>query len=219
MFIVVDGIDGSGKGTIIKIWKNELLKRKAKVFDLREWQKKEKTIPSYDEIKDFDYIISAEPTFAWVGAAIRQELVRDGTAHIGLSIAQAFALDREVLYARLSIPALKAGKTILQERGFSTSLVYQPIQKKKAPLKKVIELFGNQLAARYAPDFLVIADLPAKLAIKRLSERVGKKDNAIFENLAFQTKARQIFLSQWYKKFFEKIGTKVIYFDTCKTLE
>lgn len=218
MFIVVDGIDGSGKGTIVEVWKKELLKRKAKIFDLRKWQKKEKTLPCFEDLKIFDCLISAEPTFAWVGAAIRQELAREGTNYSGLSIAQAYALDREVLYRRVLIPVMKAGKIILQERSFSTSLVYQTIQKNKASLQEVKDLPGNELALKFAPDFLVIADLPAEIALDRLAKRSHKKDNSLFENLTFQTKARQVFISDWYKKFFKKAGTKMIYVNTSGSL-
>ena len=217
MFIIIDGIDGSGKSTILNSWKNWFLKQEFPVFDLREWWEKYKTFPEFDKIKKAKVIISAEPTQAWLGSAIREEIVRDGREYGGLSIAQAFALDREILYRRLLIPALKAKKIVLQERGVTTTLVYQPIQKKKVALKDILSLPGNQLTLKYRPDFLVIAKIFPQKAIERLRKRFHKQDGSIFENLAFEIKAQKRFLSLWFKRFFEKRGTYVLYFNTDDT--
>lgn len=214
MFIIVEGIDGSGKGTLIDIWKEYLLKKGKHIFDLREYGKKKKEMPTYEEIKKYDVILSAEPTHAWTGLAIRQEIVRSENDYDGLTIAQSYAVDREVLYRRLLCRALKDKKIILQERAFTTSMVYQPLQKKRVALKTILSLPGNRLALKYLPDFLVIAKLPPKEALSRLGKRDHKRDGAIFENLPFITKAQKGFLSPQFKKFFEKRGTKVFYFDT-----
>ncbi|MDP3244708.1 MAG: hypothetical protein Q8M83_03570, partial [bacterium] len=86
MFIIVDGIDGSGKGTIIDVWKKQLQKQGKSVFDLREYGKKKKEMPTYEQIKKYQVIISCEPTFCWTGLAIRQEIVRSENDYNGLTI-------------------------------------------------------------------------------------------------------------------------------------
>lgn len=213
-FIIIDGIDGSGKSTILDNWVLWLQKRGLKVFDLRQWCKKHKTLPSFADLKDAEIIVSCEPTYAWVGQAIREEIVRDGYDYSGISIASAFALDREILYRRIIIPAIKAGRFILQERGISTSIAYQPIQPKKVSLKNILSLEGNRLALRCAPDALIIANLPPKRALGRLKKRFDKQDDSIFENLTFEINAQKRFLSVWFRRIFEKKGSRIVYLNT-----
>ena len=148
-FLMVDGLDGSGKGVVIDALKDYFERKEMKIFDLRYYWKENNDIPGVEEIKDYDVICSAEPTFSMVGKVIREELVRDNKRkYSGLSTAHAFALDREILYKKLLIPARAAGKIILQERGVVTSIVYQPIQ--LANLVLVIACRHDPLARRNA---------------------------------------------------------------------
>ena len=216
-FIIVDGVDGSGKGTILDTWKKYLIEKRQRVFDLREYWKKTKNFPTFEEIKEFDIIISCEPTTVWVGRAIREEIVRSSD-YSGVATAHAFSLDREILYRRLLIPALQAGKIILQERGVTTSLVYQIIQKNGLTRDQLINLPGNYLALSWAPQALIIASVPPQIALQRLAKRSGKKDGAIFENLKFALKAQKQFLSQDFRKIFTERGTEVKIFSTTGTV-
>jgi thymidylate kinase len=70
-FIIIDGIDGSGKGIIIQALK-EYYER---FFDLKEYTKEHKQYPKIEEIKH-DIIFSSEPTYLYAGAAIRDELLK-----------------------------------------------------------------------------------------------------------------------------------------------
>ncbi len=215
--IVFDGIDGSGKTTALEAAVNFLRKRK-KVFDLVAWSKEHHALPETVEFKSADVILSAEPTHAWIGAAIRNEIIRDGQGYSGRDTAAAFALDRQILYTRCVIPALKMGKLIVQDRCVSSSIAYQPIQKNPAPLPHLLALAGNQLALKYPPQTLIIASCPAEVAFARLHGRVSKRDNAIFERLVFMKKLSARFHAPWYKKFWEKHGTQVVYLNTNKPL-
>jgi len=136
---MVDGIDGSGKGTIIQHFGQWAKKRKMKVLDLRKYGQKYHSLPDPAELKKYDVILSAEPTFSLIGRAIREELVKDNkrdySAH---ATAQAFSLDRYLLYQRIIIPALKLGKHIFQERGVTTSIAYQPLQAEPIYLPEIM---------------------------------------------------------------------------------
>jgi thymidylate kinase len=163
----------------------------------------------------YDVITSSEPTFSLIGRAIREEIVRHNKReYSALATAQAFALDRYILYKRVIIPALQQGKYIFQERGVTTSICYQPIQKEPLSLKKVLELEGNQLTLKYRPDLLIITVLKPETAMQRLANRDGKKDGAIFEKLDFLKKAQKRFINVWFRKIFEKRGAKVFYINT-----
>jgi dTMP kinase len=213
-FLMVDGLDGAGKGVVIDSLKQMFSDQKKKVLDLRSYCKEHHDIPEFPEVAHFDVICSAEPTFSMVGRAIREELVRNnGRKYSGLSTAHAFSLDREILYKKLLMPARANGKIIIQERGVITSVVYQPIQLEKMNLKEIVNLPGNRLALKNAPDLLVILKAEPAVVMERLSTR-GKKDHAIFENLVFQRSVEERYESEWLRKLFESQGSKVVYLDT-----
>lgn len=203
-FIIIDGIDGSGKGVILDVVKDNY----GHIFDLRKHTKENKAFPKIEEINQ-DVIISAEPTNLYVGAAIRNEILRGEHKYSGLTTAHAFALDREILYNRFIIPALKAGKTIIQERGIVSSLVYQPVQHEKLTLRDLINIPGNKLAIKNAPNFVIIVKANPDI----IAARVKKDEKGIFDNLFFQRKIEARFESEWLKQVFERFGSKVLYLD------
>lgn len=216
MFIVVDGIDGSGKGTIVDAMAAALDRAGKRVFDLRAYAKRQRTLPAAKDLKKYDAIVSAEPTHAWIGAAIREEIVRSDE-YPGESFADAFALDREVLHRRLIIPLRKAGKIILQERGVSTTLAYQTLQ--GVSVREILRKPGNALALRHSPDALVLAILKPEAALRRIAGRTGKRDKAIFEKRAFLTKLARRYSSPSYRRLFTARGTRVINFDTSDSMK
>lgn len=222
LFVMTDGIDGSGNGVIIKGLEEFALSKKLKVFDLVKYQKEKNTLPFYDELKEFDVILSAEPSYTFVGKAIREELIRKGTNYGFYETAQAYSIDREILYTRLFIPALNDNKIIFQQRGVVSSLVYQPVQAKKQGinveknfiLRRIIKMNGNNLVLKkYSPHLLLITNCTAEAAAERLGKR-EKKDNACFEELDFQKQLEKEYASADLKKLFEHHGTKVFYIDT-----
>jgi len=216
-FIIIDGLDGSGKSLIVNGIAEHLKAQGKKVFELKEFWKTSHLLPEPGELNEYDVIISAEPTYSMVGVAIREEIIRNNDrTYSALATATAFSLDRLVLYKRLVIPLLEKGKTIIQDRSVTTSIVYQPIQAEPLSLGKVLGLEGNKLALEHRPDLLIITDVKAEVCAQRLSARDDKKDNAIFENLTFQKKAYKRFKSKWFRKLFEEKGSKVVYLDADK---
>ena len=108
-FIMIDGIAGSGKTTVIQAMFKELVARGLRCFRLQDW--KETHPPRFEEIPDFDVYFTSEPTRQWIGAAIREEMSRVDQLYGGEELAHAFALDREIMYRRLIIPAKRAKKS------------------------------------------------------------------------------------------------------------
>ncbi|MBU1145924.1 hypothetical protein KKD80_00010 [Patescibacteria group bacterium] len=218
ILVMIDGIDGSGKGVVVKALADWALTQKMKIFDIRKYWKEKHTFPEPEEISNYDVIVSNEPTFAMVGQAIREEIVRENSRHYSAwTTAQAFSLDREILYRRVIIPALAQGKIIFQERGVTTSIIYQPIQDETLELEKIMALPGNKLALEHRPDLLIIAQVDPKEAMLRLAER-DKKDNSIFEKLPFLEKIAERYAAPWFRELMESRGSEVAYLKTDKTV-
>ncbi len=232
-FIQSDGLDGMGKGVIIEAIVTDLENKGLRILDLNQWWKKERNHPefmqtslsNYIPLESFDVIVSSEPTYAGVGLAIREEMIaKNGRNYSAHATAQAYALDRLILYNQIILPALDAGKIIIQSRGVSTSIVYQSLQKtmndeKPLNIDEIIQIEGNRLALNNPPDLLIIPTIKdVKEVMKRLEFR-EKDDNCQFENLEFQLKIKPFYESEQLKEIFEKRGTKVAYLDVGKSIE
>ena len=222
--IFIEGIDGCGKGEIIKAFKEISEIENIKSFDLKSFIKKDKDFPEYEKIKEYGLIVSGEPTYSWIGRAIREEMIKDNKRkYSALAVAQAYSLDRKILYKRLLIKALEQGKIVIQDRSVVSSITYQPLQSQlqgeELPLDTVINLPGNKLAIEdYPPSLIIIAQVDPRTAIQRLADR-DKKDKCIFERLEFQKKLQEKYNSTWLRSLFEKHGTKIVYIDTNGTIE
>ena len=217
-FVIFDGIDGSGKTTLAEAFVQTLASRGKTIFHLAQTCKTSGEIPLPWPPSN-EIIFSSEPTRAWIGAAIRNELIRNGTDYRGSDVAAAFALDRLILYTRFLIPMLERGAIVVQDRGVSSSIAYQPIMEKAVTLDELLAFPGNALALEHAPKHMVIARCSAKTAIARISARSDKKDDAIFEREDFLTRLAERYGSEWFKKLWEDRGTTVHYIDAEQSLE
>ncbi len=166
-FIVIEGIDGSGTTTQTRL--------------LCEWLKKRgrKFVQTQEPVKEDLHI----------GKVIKEHLVQDDDNHSPEAIALAFAADRLVHLEDRIIPALKEGKTVVSDRYYHSSMVYQP--EHGADLEWVKKI--NKHARR--PDATIIVDVPAEESVKRQEKRDGGKSSVIFENLDFQSKIRERYIN------------------------
>lgn len=213
-FIVVDGIEGCGKSTIVDFWKEHLERQGKKIFDFKYFWKKHGRHPEYADIKDADIIFTAEPTYVGIGQVVREELIKNGTDYPVLAIAEGYALDRLILYKKFYIQALQEGKTILTDRSFTTSLAYQAGTDGRLSYETVLSLPGNALALECAPSDLILFTLPPDVAAQRLSQRFHKQDDAIFDKIEFQNKLADVFVSPEYQKIFTSRGAQIHFLST-----
>ncbi len=236
-FIVVDGLDGIGKSVIINAILDYLKNKGQQVLDLHEYwdahgfhpdfdnQNNSHPNPYYVDLNEYDVIYSSEPTHVGIGKVIRQEVVaQNGRSYYANLTAECYSTDRLVLYKRVILPALMAGKSVIQSRSVSTSIVYQPIQSElqeedSLSVKEVLALQGNKLALDNAPNLLIIPTVKdVKVLFDRLAQR-EKDDNCNFERLEFQSKIKPLFEGKKLKKIFEKRGTRVRYLDAGISVE
>ncbi len=235
---MLEGIDGAGKGIIGR----ELLKllnvdikdgipgstdgrpgmtANTNIFDLDQYFNEHHSYPEIADWENFQVISDSEPTYAPVGRYIREELTNKDKSYSSAALAQAYALDRQILYEKLILPALERGKIVIQSRGFVSSIVYQNLgaNNNGLPLDEILNLPGNQFALQRVPDYVIIPKLnDAKQAFERLLSR-EKQDNSIFEKLDFLTKAQVKYQGDELREFLENRGSQVIYLDTSDTLE
>lgn len=213
MFIMIDGIDGSGKSTVLHTWQQVLADRQYQVFSLKDFWTEHGRHPEPHEIPaDTFALFSAEPTYVWTGAAIREEMVqRNGRSYTGPAMADAFALDRLVLYTRVLVPAMARGIHVIQDRGVSTSLCYQSCYNNhELTMAEIAAREGNAFALTHRPDVLMLMDVAPERCMERLAMRATQKDdNAIFEYLTFQKELDACYRGAEFASLFSSHGTTI----------
>lgn len=223
--IIVDAIDGAGKYTAIKAMAEHLSAKGLKIFNLSEYTQHEHRLPLVDEpgIVDADVLISSEPTFCWVGAAIREEIIKAqvGRSYHARAAAEAFALDRQVLFTRVILPFLQArpDRYVLQERGVISSLAYQPLQDSTVTIPWLLSLEGNRAELSRPPDLLFLLRLTSEEAMKRLSGRTDKVDGHIYEELPFQERLIARYRDPEVLAPYTEAGTKIVEIDASASPE
>lgn len=164
LFIVFEGIDGSGK--------SENCERAAAYLS-------EKTRKSV--------FLTREPSDGTAGKKIRRMLKTDhDPAANAEKYLQLYAKDRKDHLKREIVPALKRGETVVCDRYKLSTMAFQQVQG-IAPEK--IEKMHRGMPA---PDLTIVLDLPAEKALER-TERRGKKSEK-FEKLEFMKAVRQNYL-------------------------
>ena len=233
-FTVVDGLDGVGKGVVLDAIVAEFEKKDARVFSLDHYWKNHRNHPDFDRscksdayvsLDDFDVLLSSEPTFTQIGLAIREEVTARNERHYSAKqTAELYAVDRLILHKRVLLPALAAGKHILQSRSVSTTLVYQSSQnlspgERALSIEEIMRLEGNRFCLDNAPNLLIIPTIASvEEAMQRLLTR-EKKDDAKFEDLEFQLKIKPLYENSLLRDIFEARGTKVRYLDAGISIE
>jgi len=223
LHVMIEGIDGSGKSTVLNACRSWAEERGIVFFDVVAFSEREGRLPSVDEVGDATGLITAEPTFCWTGKAIREEIIAKhevrGTSDVGRytgwETAQAYALDRLVLFRRLVIPFLQnhPDRIIFQDRGLGSSLAYQPLQDLTLTMERLLELPGNAQTIAFAPTLLLLIRTEAAAAMARLAKRTEKQDDVIFEEPDFQSKLVKRYLSDEVLGPFKRIGTKIAEID------
>ena len=166
-FVVVDGMDGSGKSEIVKMLHNYLFSK-----------------------KQYRILTTREPTNGAYGKRIRRMLRNENNPMSNKELLlNLFAKDREEHLKNTIIPFLKSAKDechiVICDRYYYSSIAFQHAQ--GIPIEKVINKNKNFLK----PDIAFILDVNPAIALKRISNREKEK----FEKLNFMKKLRWNFLN------------------------
>ena len=167
-FITFEGIDGSGKSTLISAIKERLLKR---------------------GIKEEKILITKEP-----GGTDFAELLRDVLAkNVDREpLAELFALlsARYDHTKRKIIPALREGKIVICDRYSDSTFAYQVFGK---GLEYYLVKHLNKIASlKLKPDLTILIDLDPKIALERLKD---KRDHYESLGLEFFERVRYGYLA------------------------
>jgi len=224
-FVVVDGLDGVGKGVILQTLIEEARKTGKRIFDVHTFWKDFNHHPSpIDIIGQFDIAVTSEPTFIGVGAYIRSELIaKNNRDYHPLAIAEAYALDRRILYQQLILPLLSAGVDVFQSRSFSTSITYQVLDAQERgvtlSMEDVLSIPGNGFCLQHPMNYLIVPTISdAEEVMRRLAAR-DKDDNCVFENAPFQFKLKERYESPEFQALFQRLGVNVVYLNAGISIE
>ncbi|MDP3999769.1 MAG: dTMP kinase [bacterium] len=168
-FIVLDGVDGCGKGTQAKLL----------------------TAYIFDKSKDNHVCLTREPYRSRYYQEIRR-LLKSGLDPLAnaLRLAWLFVADRKV-HVKMIFRHLREVHHIISDRYKYSTLAYQQAQ--GVSLKKLIAMHRGILV----PDLTIIVDVPIKVALQRIKKDIkgGKRYKEVFEQKAFQEKLRKNMLA------------------------
>ena len=156
-FIVIEGIDGSGKTT--------------QITQLSKWINETNIIPQNNQL-----VLTREPGGTQLGKSIRT-LLLDPSREISLnSITELllYAADRAQHVNEIIRPSLTKGDWVISDRFCGSTLAYQGYGRKlDIKLIKDLETIATQ---GISPDITFLLDIPVEESINR---RISKKDDRI----------------------------------------
>ncbi len=190
-FIIIEGIDGCGKSTLIG--------------GIKKWDKKHK----------IGSIFTKEPTDGEIGQKIRKILDNNGCDDDGHKIS-AEDLQRLYIWDRLGHRETEASflekYPVISDRDFpSTSCYFNAAGGNVRWVLSEHELILGRYF--FVPDLVLILDLPAEEAMNR--NKKAKKADDYFTKLAFQKRVRDAYLAfpQWMKEIYPEVKMRVVIVD------
>ncbi len=145
ILITVEGIDGSGKSTLVK--------------NLAQYLKKE----------NFPHIITKEPGGTALGINLRKILQERTIKICDKSEYLLFAADRAEHCKEIIIPSLQEKKIIISDRSKYSSLAYQGYARGLDP--KIIDTINNWAMNNIEYDLIFYVKIDTETAWKRIIER------------------------------------------------
>ncbi|NPA76835.1 MAG: dTMP kinase [Candidatus Diapherotrites archaeon] len=166
MFIVFEGIDGSGKGTQARMLADHLIRKGKKI------------------------VLTEEPTKELFTGYFTRIILRSKDTPHPRTIALMMAADRNEHVEKVIRPALEAGEIVISERYYWSSFVYQSLQGVSDDFLNYI----NREFPK--PDITILIDIDPETAMERIIGRAHGNDGLVqqFERLEFLRKLRRKYL-------------------------
>ena len=171
LFITLEGGEGSGKTTQIKL------------------------IENYLKSKSISCIFTREPGGINISEQIREVILnKKNTSMDGRTEVLLYAASRRQHLVEKVVPALKEGKSVICDRFVDASLVYQGYAR-GIGIDKVMEI--NEFAIQgYMPDLTIYLDIDPKTGLERIAKNKNREVNRLdLENMEFHNKVREGYLT------------------------
>lgn len=170
-FITLEGIDGSGKSTQLRLLAGDL------------------------RIKGFDVLTTFQPGGTPLGRRLREAFLETEEQVHPMAELLLFAADRAQHVHFLIKPALEAGKIVISDRYADATVAYQGAGRgfDEKTIKQVIKLATDGLK----PDLTLFFDIPVENAILRANMRTEnetKKNRMDMETADFYERVRDAYL-------------------------
>lgn len=169
LFLTVEGVDGVGKGTQMEF------------------------IKSYLKENSIDFISIREPGGTKIGEAIRKILLNpDNQDMIAETELLLFNAARAQLVSEVIKPNLAAGKWVISDRFYDSTLAYQVAGRglDARASQEIIDFACQGLE----PDLTIYLDLDIETSLKRLEARNESKDRLESLDIDFKKRVRNKYL-------------------------
>jgi dTMP kinase len=146
--ITLEGIDGTGKSTIVRILAEHL--------------------------KDRDVVLTAEPTKGDVGAILRKRLNEPALETTGPKLFEElflFMADHADHLSRVVMPSLERGAIVISDRYSDSTVAYQGATLKGAIPDPISWIRSIHYPWNVVPDLTLLFALDPEIAIKRIAAR------------------------------------------------
>jgi dTMP kinase len=183
-FIVIDGLDGCGKGTQL-----QMLRKK---------------------FGDDVAVFTREPGGSPFAEVIRKVVLSDDASQSGaLTQFFLFLAARSDHMEKVVIPAIKKGKHVISDRGDSSTWAFQICGKENALLRKYFEKTRKWLFEDGKPDRYIVLDLEPKVAYERMRNDDSRARNHFDDQeISYHERVRAGFL-----EFAEKHPVSIVNAD------
>lgn len=161
IFCVIEGIDGSGKTTIINALRNRFLDNGLEV-DFGQ------------SLKSFNLL--CEPTLAATGRRIREHLKRNDDLSRKEWL-ELFHVDRSMNVQHNILPALQNSGLVIQDRYFYSTAAYQGDPLISPTAQEIVD--SSKKAGFLEPDLLVYLNIDPEISMSRI--KMARKEMESFE--------------------------------------
>jgi len=174
LFITLEGIDGTGKSTQLRLLARHLKKR------------------------GFAVRVTREPGGTKVGERIRKILLASTTTQLAplAELALMYAARAQHLQEVIR-PALARGEIVVSDRYNDASLAYQGYGRELGV--GTVRAFDRIICARTQPHLTIVLDLPPRLSLERAqgreSMRKSKQERFELQGLRFHERVREGYLA------------------------
>lgn len=189
-FITLEGGEGSGKSSVIKLIVEKLQKEGYQVLQTRE------------------------PGGVKIAEEIRNIILdKDNTSMDGKTEALLYAASRRQHLVEKVIPALDKGMIVISDRYIDSSLVYQGVAR-GIGIQEVYEM--NLFAIdKILPNLTLILDIEPEIGLQRINKNNQREVNRLdLESLSFHHKVRD-----GYRKLKDLYPERIEIVDASKSLE